>query len=181
MKTNLLLGIKLLIISVTLSNCNIPQTEGQIGKSDYPKELNSKIDTIEVKYIAWACACANWLPNKYFDIDNDKLSENAENYCIFLESEKEDLKIPDEYCYSDNNNRIRLIGNYYKDKGVSKDYMQSTSQKPDKAKVFKYSEIEIIKPFTIWDFENKDEDGLAKTITITENMKSFFEINKNKN
>lgn len=179
MKTNLLLCIKLLLISVTLSNCNISQTEGQISESDYPKELNSKIDTIEVKYIAWACACANWLPDKYFDIDNDKLSENPGNYCMFLESEKENFKIPDEYCHNNNNNRIRLIGSFYKEKGISKDYVQPTSQKPSKARVFKYSEVEIIKPFTIWDFKNKDEGGLAKTITITENMKSIFEINKN--
>lgn len=29
---------------------------------DYPKNLSDKIETIEVSYIAWACACANWLP-----------------------------------------------------------------------------------------------------------------------
>jgi hypothetical protein len=175
------LVIKLIILTLVISNCNLIQTEGDTTKSDYPKELTNKIDTIEIEYIAWACACANWLPNKYFDLDNDILSENPENYCIFLEAEKEDLRIPDEYCFSGFENRIRLIGSYYKDKGISKDFMQSTSQKPDKAKVFKYSEIEIIKPFKIWDFENKDEDGLAKTILIKKNMKSIFETNKNKN
>lgn len=174
------LVIKLIILTLVISNCNLIQRQGDITKSDYPKKLISKVDTIEVKYIAWACECANWLPNKYFDLDNETLSENPEKYCIFLEAEKEDLRIPDEYCFSGFENRIRLIGSYYKDEGISRDFMQSTSHKPDKAKVFKYSEIEIIKPFKIWDFENKDGVAKTKTILIKEDMKSIFEINKDK-
>lgn len=40
-----------------------------------------------------------------------------------------------------------LIGSYYKRKGISRDYEKSTNQKPEKAKIFRYTKIEVIKPY----------------------------------
>ena len=120
------------------------ERKGKISFLDYPQELAAEIDTIEVTYIAWACACANWLPTSYLEDPDYEVSENDED-CVFLEAEKKELKIPAKY-YSGGNNRIRLIGRFYKDKGISKDYEQPTSERPTKARVFKYAKIEILKP-----------------------------------
>lgn len=169
------LTIVLIIHAIVTSNCGLIGNEGRITSSDFPNELSEEIDTMEITYIAWACACANWLPEKYFDLNNDKLSETPEDYCIFIEAEKEEMKIPDEYHLGGYQNRIRLIGKFYKDKGISRDYEQPTSQKPEKARVFRYSEIEVIKPYVVWDFENQDEEGGARIKIIEKGMKAFYE------
>lgn len=141
--------------------------------SDFPIELHEKIDTIEVTYIAWACECANWLPDEHFNVDRDKLAEATEEYCIFIEADREEIKIPEEYYLGGTDNRIRLIGSYYKEKGISRD--PEYAYKPEKAKVFRYSDIEIIKPYSIWDFKDKDDVGGAKIKVITKEMKAFNE------
>lgn len=142
MKLKFVAGIFFLIVSV--SNCGLISTEGKITSLDFPKELSDKVDTIEVAYIAWACACPNWLPDKYFDLDNDKLSKNPENYCIFLEAERDKLRISEQYYLQEDKKRIKLIGKFYNDKGISRDFEQPTVEKPKYAKVFKCSEIEYL-------------------------------------
>lgn len=167
--------IGMIILTIVISICGLIGIKGKITSLDFPKELNERVDTIEVTYIAWACACANWLPDDYFDLDNDKLSENPEDYCVFLEAEKEEMKIPDEYYLGGYQNRIKLIGRFYKGKGISRDYEQPTPQKPQKARVFRYSEIEVIKPYAIWDFEDRDGEEEAKKKVIEKDMKAFYE------
>ncbi|MFK7933296.1 MAG: hypothetical protein AB8G22_07290 [Saprospiraceae bacterium] len=135
------------------------------------------VDTIEVTYIAWACACANWLPTKYLKTPNYETTDNSED-CIFIEAENEELRIPDEYRLGGYGNRIKLIGQFYRDEGISRYYEQPTSQKPKIAKVFRYSKIEVIKPYSIWNFEKKDEEGLAKVVTIKKGEKAFYEKKK---
>lgn len=173
MKATSIIGI--IVLAIATSNCGTIGVEGEVTSSDFPKELGLQADTIEITYIAWACTCPNWLPDEYFDLDNDKLSEKPEDYCIFIEAEQAEMKIPDEYQLGGYRNRIRLIGRYYKDKGISRDYEQQTPQKPEKARVFRYSHVEVIKPYSIWDFTDKDEEGRPKVKTIEKEMKAFYE------
>ena len=123
--------------------------EGPITYFDYPNNIDDNIDTIEVEYISWACACANWVDYSYL-ISNSYISEDklAEN-CFFIEAEKDSIRIPDSYFADTNNYRIQLIGSYYKDKGISRDYIKPTSEKPEHARVFRYSQFKIIKPEVI--------------------------------
>ncbi len=141
MKLKLILLI--LLLSILISNCGIIETQEKITSKDFPTKLSEQVDTIEVSYIEWACACANWLPTNYLDDPNYDASINSAN-CIFIEAEKEELKIPDEYPLGRTENRLQLIGRYYLDKGISRDYKQPIPQKPDYAKVFRYSKAEVI-------------------------------------
>lgn len=162
----------LFYLTIFISACGLIGNNRKVNYSDYPKELSSKIDTIEVTYIAWACDCANWLPTHY--LDNPLYQDSVfDHQCIFLEAKSEELMIPDEYRKGGNTNKIRLVGSYYMDEGISKDYMQITPSKPDKAKVFKYSKIEIIKPYTVWDFSTENSETNTKLIKT--GMKAFYE------
>ena len=152
----------------SLISCDF-NSEGRITKEDYPDNLKKRIDTIEVTYVAWACACANWLPTEFLEDPNYSSTDNADD-CIYIEASNEKLKLPEEFELGGYNNRIRLIGSYYKEKGISRDYIQPTSQKPEKGKVFRYTEIEIIKPYTIWDFTTEE----PTTRTIEKGKKTKF-------
>lgn len=125
----------IIFLLISFSNCGIIGDKRMITWLDYPKELENKIDTIEVTYIAWACACANWLPTTFLNDPNYYENDYSKD-CIFLEADKKELVIPDEYHLGGNDNQIKLIGTFYKDQGISRGYIKPTSEKPDKAKVF---------------------------------------------
>ena len=79
----------------SLISCKV-LNEDQISSSDYPENLENKTDTIEVTYIAWACACANWLPTEYLKDPNYSTTDNAED-CIYIEASEKKLKLPEEF------------------------------------------------------------------------------------
>jgi hypothetical protein len=166
----ILLTVILLIVIIVLSKKTFNEEKGKITSLDYPTKLSKKRDTIEVTYIAWACACANWLPTHHLENPNYDTTENADD-CIFLEADVGRLVIPDEFRNGCCGNKIRLIGNFYLDEGISRDYEKPTSQKPEKGKVFRYSEIEIIRPYTIWDFSEEK----PATKIIKEGSKTTFD------
>lgn len=116
--------------------------EGAITFLDYPNKLTSTVDTIVVEHINWACACPNWLPIEYLESVNSE--DDYSEYCIFIESKDKSVKISDKYFNNEQQNNLRLIGKYYKDEGISRDYIKQTSQKPEKAKVFQYSHVEVL-------------------------------------
>ena len=109
---------------------------------DYSNNLEKKIDTIEVTYIAWACACANWINTDYFEKNPNYANMDYSKECFFIEAKNRDNKLPEKYHI--NGSVVRLIGSFYKDKGISRDYMKPTSQKPDKSRVFRYAAYEVI-------------------------------------
>jgi hypothetical protein len=108
---------------------------------DYPKNLSSEKETIEVTYVRWACACANWLPTEFADAD----IETQETECIFIEAANKDLIVSDSIIdkYS-RTIKLRLTGSFYNDKGISRTYESPTSQIPDNARVFRYTTMEIL-------------------------------------
>lgn len=109
---------------------------------EYPNSLSKKTETIEVSYIMWACACANWLP---IPRENPE-AEIKDTDCIFIEAAIPDLIVQDSF-FDENQykKKLRLTGSYYNDEGISRTYEMPTSQKPDKAKVFRYTKMEVIK------------------------------------
>jgi len=110
---------------------------------DQPKEQSNKIESIEVGYVNWACDCANFYEIKlYAENPNYKLKADD---CIFIEPRDKSLKIPKNFfdtIYKNKN--LRLTGQFYLDKGISKNYELKTPEKPDYAKVFKYEKFEIV-------------------------------------
>ena len=129
----------ILALSLSFSGCG---EEAPITFLNYPNDIEERIDTIEVSYITWACACANWINNEYFEKNPDYIDKDYAKDCFFIEAENEDDMLPEKY--HSNRYDIRLIGSFYKDNGISKDYIKPTSQKPEKSRVFRYVKYEII-------------------------------------
>jgi len=104
-------------------------------------KLEEKEETIELTYIAWACACANWAPieeiEKHPGISGDSLAD----LCIYIEHADKSPALPDTICAS--GDIIKLTGKFYKEKGLPKDVR--LIENPDKARVFRYTNYEIVK------------------------------------
>lgn len=95
-----------------------------------------------MSYIAWACDCANWLPLPRKNPDDEILDTE----CIFIEPARKDLEVPDSYWQGERTEKkLRLTGSYYQTKGIPKGYEMKTDTKPDKALVFRYTKIEVVK------------------------------------
>lgn len=117
--------------------------KGKIKTEDFPTELSTQEETIEVSYVAWACACPNWLPTTVSNQPGYDTTDYAQD-CVFLESADGKSEIPTELHKGGKGQSMRLIGNYYVDAGISRDYEQPTSEIPAYAKVFRYTSFESI-------------------------------------
>lgn len=127
-----LIGLLVLMCSIYGYVWNANRSEGPITYLDYAYTLESEVDTIEVNYLAWACACANWLPVGQVSDDTN---------CIFIEAANHSV-LPEEF--HNNEYTIKLVGKFYEDRGISRDYQKPTSQKPEHAKIFQYLYYEIL-------------------------------------
>ena len=107
--------------------------------SDSTNTLTGKIETLELVYIDWFCACANWIT-----IEDKKKYEDSglAMHAIFIEPANPSLNLPESFNHLQN--RIKATGQFY----VREDYPQGTVQMEEpleKAKVFRYTSIQIIK------------------------------------
>lgn len=106
--------------------------------SDPTNTLNGKTEILELEYIVWGCACANWITLTDFKKHQDKL----EAHCIFIEPASENLKEP--IYFDPQRHFIRVMGQSY----VKPDYPKGTTkgeEQLDKAKVFRYVKIDVLK------------------------------------
>jgi hypothetical protein len=105
----------------------------------YTRELGDTVQTLDLRYVAWACQCANWVKvnehGKYQE--GGRLAERS----IFVEPADSTLNLPDTIGYS--GDVIRFTGQFYKDKGYPKNY-PVTEMNPEKANVFRYTEYKIL-------------------------------------
>jgi hypothetical protein len=108
--------------------------------SDSTNILERKVQRLELEYIVWGCACANWItPADRIKYDTNGLAD----HCIFIEPADSSLELPDSTFQFDKEN-IRVTGQFY----VRKDYPKGTIEMEehlDKAKVFRFTKIEVIK------------------------------------
>ena len=99
--------------------------------SDSTNILTGKIETLELEYIVWGCACANWITRAdWKKYANNNLSKHS----IFIEAANSSLNLPESFNYLQN--RIKITGQFY----VRKDYPQGTVQMEEpleKAMVFR--------------------------------------------
>lgn len=108
--------------------------------SDPTNTLDGKTEALELYYIVWGCACANWITpadlKKYED--NPPLAP----HCIFIEPANKALEIP--LYFDPARHFIRVTGQFY----VKPDYPKGTIQTEetlDKARVFRYTRITVLK------------------------------------
>ena len=109
---------------------------------DLPKHLSKKAETIEVYYINWACDCPDFIETKYRN-ENPDYETKAED-CIFIESAStlSDSEIfePTKHAFK----TLSLTGQFYSDKGISRNYEKKTPERPQHARVFQYTKLEVV-------------------------------------
>jgi hypothetical protein len=92
----------------------------------------------------WACDCADFIDIKYYN-DNPGYEAKGED-CIFIEPSNHDNRIPqDFYDKGHFEYYLKLTGQFYEDKGVPDSYESKTPEKPEKAKVFRYDNFELVR------------------------------------
>ena len=106
----------------------------------YTKYLEDTIRSLDLEYIAWACACANWATPSDIDRYND--SGKLEDHSIFVEPADSTLILPDTLGYSAD--IIKFTGQFYKEKGYPKNY-ERTEEPVSKARVFRYMKYQVIR------------------------------------
>lgn len=108
---------------------------------DTPKKLSNTQETISVNHIRWACDCADFIEtNQELYLDDGTIDEGK---LLFLESDNDSLKTLLSKYTETNGYKFVVKGNFYEDLGISRDYELNTSEKPNKAKVFRFYELEI--------------------------------------
>ena len=105
--------------------------------ADPKNTLEVKIETLELDYVVFGCACAEWIKKEDLEKDNGRL--NIEHY-FFLEPANSKLQLPDEFDAF--KNRIRVTGKFYKNKDYPKGMIKG-EENVERAKVFRYNKIEL--------------------------------------
>lgn len=128
------------------------QTAERKDISDPTNTLNGKTETLELDYIVWGCACANWVtPSDFKKYQNNKLAD----HCIFIEPANNDLELP--MYFDPGRHFIKVIGQFY----IRPDYPKGTIQSEeqlDKARVFRYTKINVFKKDI--EYPSKDDTTL---------------------
>lgn len=124
--------------------------------SDSTNTLRGKAENLELEYIVWGCACANWVT----PADFEKYQDSLEEHCIFIEAANKNIDLP--MYFDPGRHIVKVSGQFY----VKPDYPKGTIQGEEqlnKAKVFRYTTIEVLnKP----DFKC---DSKVQTITLSYN------------
>ena len=147
----------ILLAFIFFSSCNnskyeikksllLPKVESKTDKfksgeemADPKNTLETKIETLELDYVVFGCACANWIKKEDLEKDNGKL--NIEHY-FFIEPANSKLELPDEFDAF--KNRIKVTGQFYKNKDYPKG-MKKGEENIERAKIFRYNKIELTK------------------------------------
>jgi hypothetical protein len=107
--------------------------------ADPNNTLDAKVQKLELEYILWGCACANWItPEDYIKYQDSGLAQ----HCLFIEPADTTKLFPDSLFQFDKNN-IVVAGQFY----IKEDYPKGTYETEEqlsKAKVFRYTDIKIV-------------------------------------
>jgi len=110
--------------------------------SPNPKgELDEEILSLELSYIAWACDCANWAKPEEIEKHYHNYEDTLAKLSVFIEAAKPTLELPDTLGWS--GDIISFKGQFYHGLGYPKDY--HSFEEPAPAKVFRYTEYEVIR------------------------------------
>lgn len=117
------------------------QNEKKYNKviSDSTNKLTDKIETLEVEYTVWGCACPNWI--RTIDNENNDTTKNYISLHFYIEPADKSLELSNHFDAS--KHKLKLTGQFYE----NEDYPQGTIEMEEpmpKAKVFRYTEIEVL-------------------------------------
>lgn len=141
-------------LSILLISCNQTKKEKPINDkvlkskiiSDPTNKLSDKIENLEVEYTVFGCACPNWIRT-----DDLKLhaKDGIKNLYFYIEPADENLELP---VYFDAfRHYLKIKGQFYLKEDYPKGTVESEEPLP-KAKVFRYTELEVLdKPTFIAD------------------------------
>jgi hypothetical protein len=142
-------------------NSNQPnQPEKKYTKiiSDSTNKLTEKIENLEVEYTVWGCACPQWIQTK--DLELKDTTIKFIDLHFYIEPANRELDLP---IYFDAfRHRLKLEGQFYE----KKDYPKGTVEMEEpmsKAKVFRYTKIEVI------DRPNFKPQSKIETLTLDYN------------
>jgi hypothetical protein len=109
-----------------------------------PANLSDKTEVIEVFYVNWACDCPDFAEANSNTQNPDY--EIREEDCFYIEAAHPDSAVPQAFYDSLHfDYRLKLRGSFYKDVGVPADYEAKTPERPEKGRVFRYTEYELVK------------------------------------
>ena len=102
--------------------------------SDPTNPLTGKTETLELTYVAWGCACANWVTLADLEKDGGVVAA----HCLYLEPASKDLELPADfdanlYC-------VKVVGQFYAREGWPKETFES-EEPIEKGRVFRYTRI----------------------------------------
>ena len=105
------------------------------------KELEGKIQTIEMEYFGWVCPCPQWITpkNKSIYIGKQKGNENYLDLFYYIEPSSKEVVSPFELTENMDNLHFKFIGRFYKEKQYS---FEEGEQTP--ATTFQYDKVELI-------------------------------------
>ncbi|QNR23827.1 hypothetical protein [Croceimicrobium hydrocarbonivorans] len=151
--------------------------EGPITILDYSYQLEEEKDSLDLSYIFWACACANWLEVSKFP--KTKGEEIQAEDCLFIEAVSAQNLLPDSLHNSQQT--IRFYGSFYQHPGISRDYKKPTSQKPEAARVFRYDSFKIVLPQieVLWDSSYVIREDSFQLSFLKKDKQEYLRIQKN--
>lgn len=122
--------LTLIILTLIFASCSLDKKGG----------LEKEVQTLELNYIAWACDCSNWATDEILEKYSENIGDTLAYKSIYIEPANNSLELPDTLGYS--NDRIKFTGQFYNEKGFPKEY--SSAQEPDEARVFRYTNYEVV-------------------------------------
>jgi hypothetical protein len=164
--TILLFGLSLVSCGQTKNKQKIEiieqqhQTEHKYSKviSDPTNKLTDKVEELELEYTIWGCACPQWIKTKDLELNDTTVKFISKHF--YLESADSLFEIP--MYFQPSRHRIRVKGQFYE----REDFPQGTiemEKKMPKAKVFRYSKLEVI------DNPNFKPESKVETLTLLYN------------
>jgi hypothetical protein len=121
------------------SDSTFVKTKRKMDMSDPNNTLTEKTETLQLYYIVWGCACANWVTPEDLEKFQDK---ELDKHAIFLEPSSSELELP--LYFDPSRHFVKVTGQFY----VKPDYPKGTvetEEQLDKAKVFRYTKIDVLK------------------------------------
>ncbi|MCW3073020.1 MAG: hypothetical protein JWP69_89 [Flaviaesturariibacter sp.] len=126
--------------------------------SDSTNKLTGKIEKIDADYLVFGCACPNWIRTK--DNLNTDTTKKFKDLYFYIEPADSALELPiyfDAFRHS-----VQLQGQFYQKEDYPKGTIEMEEPMP-KAKVFRYTKIEVINKPTF------KPDTKIETLTLNYN------------
>jgi hypothetical protein len=140
------LFIAFILISIIGLIYQLREHVSSSGAYDLPKQLSSKIDTLNLVHVQRHCSCPEWVEISRLQRAGGPQPDDF----IYLEAANQDLELAPTYpALTEGGYWLRLQGSFYEGKSIPEDFARHNEKKPDAARVFRYISSDLIKPQNI--------------------------------